>query len=514
MSSVSNNKRIAKNTLVLYIRMLFTMAVSLYTSRVVLATLGISDYGIYNVVGGIVVMFGFLNNSMSSATQRYITFALGKNDTEKLKKTFTTALQIHTLIAAIVVILSETIGLWFLYNKMQIPQDRMTAAFWVLQCSIISTAIMIVSVPYNSGIIAHEKMSAFAYISIVEVVLKLIIVYLLTIFPVDKLVLYAFLLLAVQILIRFCYTIYCHHHFEETTYQHVWDRGLFKEMTNFAGWSIFGNLSAILFTEGLNMLLNVFFGPFVNAARGIACQVQGAIQQFVGNFQTALNPQITKTYAQGDLASMHQLMYRSARFSFFMLFILALPVLFETHFILKLWLKDVPPDTVVFLRIMICTSLIYTIANPMVIANQATGKVKKYQMVCGSILLMILPISYILLRIGCPAYTVFIVHFGIEFTAQIARMIMLRPLINIGIHDYIRNIYAKISLVVVVATIIPGVIYFNLDDTIARFFIVCLISALSVVITAYTLGLTRHERQFVTQKVISVVKRLNDQHNS
>lgn len=377
-----NNKRIAKNTLLLYFRMLFMMAVSLFTSRVVLNTLGVEDYGIYNVVGGIVAMFGFINGSMSSATQRYITFALGKGDKNRLQTVFSTTLQIHTLIAGVIVLLGETIGLWFLYNKMQIPADRMDAAFWVLQCSIIAAVVMIISVPYNADIVAHEKMSAFAYISILEVVLKLAIVYMLLVFSFDKLVLYAFLLLAIQILIRFCYSYYCNKHFEETKYKHVWDKALFKEMTGFAGWSMFGNLAAVLFGQGLNMLLNVFFGPVVNAARGIAVQVQNAVQQFVLNFQMALNPQITKTYAQGEMQEMHKLMYRSARFSFFLLFFLSLPVLFETKFILTVWLKIVPDNTVVFLRIMLCTSLIYTLSNPLIIANQATGKVRKYQAEC------------------------------------------------------------------------------------------------------------------------------------
>lgn len=318
----ANSKRIAKNTLLLYFRMLFMMAVSLFTSRVILNTLGVEDYGINNVVGGIVAMFGFINSSMTSATQRYITFALGKGEKERLKTVFSTSLQIHSLIALLIVLLGETIGMWFLYNKMQIPSDRMEAAFWVLQCSIVSTVVMIISVPYNAAIIAHEKMSAFAYISVLEVVLKLLIVYILVVFSVDKLILYAFLFLGIQIFIRFCYSIYCNRHFKETKYRHVWDKALFKEMTGFAAWSLFGNLSAVLFTQGLNMLLNVFFGPAVNAARGVAVQVQHAIQQFVGNFQMALNPQITKNYAKGEMQEMYNLMYRSARFSFYLLFFL------------------------------------------------------------------------------------------------------------------------------------------------------------------------------------------------
>lgn len=504
----ANNKRIAKNTLVLYFRMLFMMAVSLFTSRVILNTLGVEDYGIYNVVGGVVAMFGFINGSMSSATQRYITFAIGKNDEKKLQTVFSTTLQIHTLISILIVILGETVGLWFLYNKMQIPADRMDAAFWVLQCSIIAMVAMIVSVPYNAAIIAHEKMSAFAYISVLEVVLKLLIVYMLVIFSIDKLILYAFLFLAIQLFIRCCYSYYCNKHFKETKYHRVWDKTLFKEMTGFAGWSMFGNLSAVLFTQGLNMLLNVFFGPVVNSARAIAVQVQSAIQQFVGNFQMALNPQITKAYAQNEMQEMHKLMYRSARFSFFLLFFLSLPVLFETDFILTIWLKIVPENTVTFLRIMISTSLIYTIANPMIVANQATGKVKKYQAVCGTILLMILPVSYILLRLGFPAYSVFIAHFTMEGIAQLARMIMLRPLIGIGIMGYIRNIYSKVLVVVASSITLPMLAYLNMEDGILRFFVVCILCALSVSTFAYTLGMSRHERIFVSEKIKVVINNL------
>ncbi len=504
-----NNKRIAKNTLVLYLRMLFMMGISLYTSRVVLNTLGVEDYGIYNVVGGIVAMFGFINGSMSSATQRYITFALGKGDKQRLSTIFSTTLQIHALIAGIIVLLGETIGVWFLYNKMQIPPDRLDAAFWVLQSSIVSALISIISVPYNADIVAHEKMSAFAYISILEAVLKLAIVYMLLLFPIDKMVLYAFLTLAVQIFMRFCYSIYCNRHFEEAKYRHVWDKALFKEMTNFAGWSMFGNLSAVFFGQGLNMLLNVFFGPVVNAARGVAVQVQGTVEQFVGNFQMALNPQITKNYAKGEMEEMHKLMFRSARFSFFLLFCLSLPVLFETELILRVWLKTVPENTVTFLRIMICTSLIYTCANPMVVANQATGKVKKYQAVCGTTLIMILPISYVLLKLGLPAYSVFIVHFIMECVCQLARMTMLRPLIGLRIRDYFTHVYSKVFIVVALSAILPAVVYNMMDDTVLRFFVVGILCVLSVSLAAYTLGLTSNERVFVRAKALSVLHKFS-----
>lgn len=503
----SDNKRIAKNTILLYARMLFMMAISLYTSRIVLNTLGVEDYGIYSVVGGVVAMFGFINSSMASATQRYITFALGKGDEKWLQTIFSTTLQIHALISILVIVLGETIGLWFLYNKMQIPLDRMDAAFWVLQCSIATSAVMVISVPYNADIIAHEKMSAFAYISIIEAVLKLVVVYLLVLFSADKLILYAILLLTIQILIRFCYSVYCSWHFKESKYRHVWNKALFKEMTDFAGWSLFGNLSGTLFTQGLNMLLNVFFGTVVNAARAVAVQVQSAILVFVTNFQMALNPQITKTYAKGELLDMHKLIYRSARFSFYLLFLLSLPILFETDFILTLWLKVVPENSVTFLRIMICTSLIYAIANPMMVANRATGKVRKYQAVCGSILLLILPISWLLLELGCPAYSVFIVHFVIESVTQVARMIMLRPLIKLGIMDYVRNIYLPILYVIISSTLIPAYAHFSISDDILRFFIVGILCMISVATCVYCIGLSKGERIFLKSKMIAFINR-------
>ena len=496
-NNAENNKRIAKNTLLLYIRMLFLMCITLYTSRVVLNTLGVIDYGIYNVVGGIVSMFGFINTSMAAATQRYITFAIGKNDTPLLQKTFSTALQIHVLIAIIIVILSETVGLWFLYNKLQIPPERMDAAFWILQFSIIDAFVMIISVPYNADIIAHERMSAFAYISVLEGILKLAIVFVLLLYKCDKLILYAFLLLVVQLIIRFCYSTYCNRHFFETKYKNTWDKKLFGNLVSFAGWSIWGNLAAIIMGQGLNFLLNIFFGPIANTARGIALQVQSAVQQFVSNFQMALNPQITKTYAQGEMSEMHNLMFRSARFSFYLLFLLSLPILFETKFVLTIWLKIVPEYTVTFLRLMICISLLYTLANPMVIANQATGKVKKYQAVCGSTLILILPISYLCLRMGFPAYSVFIVNLIMECICQLLRMIMLRNLIDLKLREYFINIYSRVIMVIIGSTIIPFILYNYLAESILRFLIICLTSAVSVITISYLLGMTNNEKAFV-----------------
>ena len=507
MSDTSSaNKRIAKNTLVLYVRMLFTMGISLFTSRVILQTLGVEDYGISSVVGGVISMFTFINAAMVSSTQRYLNFELVRGDANQLRSVFSTSLQIHALIALAIIVLSETVGLWFLNEKLVIPEARMTAAMWVYQCSILSCAVSIMSTPYNAVIVAHEKMSAFAYISILDVSLKLLVVYLLVVLPFDKLIILAILNLLVQLFIRYIYTLYCHRHFPESYFQFRFNKTLFKEMFGFAGWSFWGNLAAILYTQGLNMMLNIFFGPIVNAARGIAVQVQSAVQQFVGGFQTALNPQITKNYASNNLPQMHSLMFRSARFSFLLLFFLSLPVLMETNFILTLWLKTVPDDAVIFTQIMICISLIYTTANPCIIANQATGKVKIYQMVVGGILLLILPISYVVLKLGAPAYSVFIVHFCIESLAQFSRMYMLRKLINLPMWQYMKNIYIPIVSTVVIAIILPLVVRMQVAEGWLRFLAVGFTCVLSVGASSYFIGFTKQERVFFLDKSLRLLR--------
>lgn len=509
MSDTSSaNKRIAKNTLVLYVRMLFTMGISLFTSRVILQTLGVEDYGISSVVGGVISMFTFINAAMVSSTQRYLNFELVRGDANQLRSVFSTSLQIHALIALAIIVLSETVGLWFLNEKLVIPEARMNAAMWVYQCSILSCAVSIMSTPYNAVIVAHEKMSAFAYISILDVSLKLLVVYLLVVLPFDKLIILAILNLLVQLFIRYIYTLYCHRHFPESYFQFWFNKTLFKEMFGFAGWSFWGNLAAILYTQGLNMMLNIFFGPIVNAARGIAVQVQSAVQQFVGGFQTALNPQITKNYASNNLPQMHSLMFRSARFSFLLLFFLSLPVLMETNFILTLWLKTVPDDAVVFTQIMICISLIYTTANPCIIANQATGKVKIYQMVVGGILLLILPISYVVLKLGAPAYSVFIVHFCIESLAQFSRMYMLRNLIHLPLWQYMKNIYIPIVSTVAIAIILPLVVRMQVAEGWLRFLAVGFTCVLSVGASSYFIGFTKQERVFFLDKSLRLLRNM------
>lgn len=313
-----NNKRIAKNTLLLYFRMLFMMVVSLYTSRVILNALGVEDFGIYNVVGGVVAMFTVISGSLSAAISRFITYELGKGDQSKLNRIFSASVTIQLLLSLIIVVLIESVGVWFLNAKMTIPEDRMTAANWVLQFSIITFVINLISVPYNAAIIAHEKMSAFAYISILEALCKLAIAFLIMCSPIDKLIYYAVLMCIVAVIVRLTYGHYCKKHFSECTYHFLWDKELLSKMFSFAGWQFFGTGSYMLMTQGVNILLNFFFGPVVNAARGIAVQVDGIIQQFVNNFTTAINPQITKSYAGDNKAYMFLLIYTGAKYSYFL----------------------------------------------------------------------------------------------------------------------------------------------------------------------------------------------------
>lgn len=500
-NTTENNKRIAKNTLLLYIRMLFMMSVSLYTSRVVLNVLGVEDFGIYNVVGGIVAMFGFLNAAMSSSTQRYITFELGRKDFNQLSKVFSTSISIHTFISIIIFILAETIGLWFLYNKMTIPIERMNAALWVYQGAITSTIVLIMSVPYNATIIAHEKMSAFAYISVLEVVLKLLIVYLLLIGNFDKLKLYAVLMLTIQIVIRFIYGNYCKRHFAETKFHLCKDWSLFKNMLAFAGWNLWGNCAAITFTQGLNILLNIFFGPAINAARGIAVQVQGAVTQFSYNFQTALNPQITKSYATGDYSYMHKLIFRSSKFTFFLLLLLSMPILLETETILTLWLKNVPEHTINFLRIILCITIIDATANPLMISASATGHVKRYQSIVGGTLLAILPTSYIVLKLGGNAESVFIIHLAFCILAFIIRLLIIGPLIKLSYKQYFQTVILKCLVVLIVALILPIILKFIVNTSLLDSIIICLSSILSILLSIYFIGLDKNEKIYINQKI-------------
>ena len=472
-----NNKRIAKNTLLLYVRMLFTMAVSLFTSRVILNTLGVEDYGINNVVGGIVTMFSVLSGSLSSSISRFITFELGKGNIERLKTIFSTGVNIQLGMSVLIIIIAEAVGIWFLNTKMNIPTDRMVAANWVFQCAILTFVLNLLSVPYNAAIIAHEKMSAFAYISVVEVSLKLIIVYMLMISPFDRLETYAVLLLLVGAVIRFIYGYYCKRHFEECTYHFVFDKPVLKEMTGFAGWNFLGNGAYMLNTQGVNILMNLYFGVAVNAARGIATQVDAALKQFVNNFTTAVNPQITKSYAQGDLDYMHKLVCRSAKFSAFLMMFFAVPIILETNTILTIWLKTVPDYAVIFLQWIIISSFMDTVlANSLVTSMFATGKIKRYQIIVTTVGCLVFPLSWIAFKLGFEPQVGYILYFIIYTILLFVRLYLLKDMVKLPVMMYIREVLYKLAPIIVVGFAIPGILILTMDAGWLRLILVCLLS--------------------------------------
>jgi len=505
-----NNKQIAKNTLLLYFRMLLMIVINLYTSRVILQVLGVEDFGINNVVGGIITMLGFLTGSLAGASSRYITYDLGKGNMMIMKKTFGNILSIHLLLSVITIIIGETIGLWFMTTQLQIPDSRETAAFWVYQFSIVSFVLSVISVPYTASIIAHEKMSAFAYISIADAVLKLAIVYLLLVIPYDKLIVYAALFCCIQIFDRIIYSIYCRKHFEETRGGLCFDRKLFKEIFTFAGWTMNGSLAVIGYTQGINVLLNIFFGPAVNAARGIAVQVQNVTRQFCTNFQMALNPQLTKSYAIGNYSNMHQLLRVSSKFSFYLMLLISLPLMLEAPLILKWWLGVVPDHSVSFLRLILCVGIMLALSNPLIVSVQATGNLKKFQLIEGSMLLSIVPIAYILLKLfHIPPEYVFIIHLIIEICTQYARVRIVLPLINMPLRDYAVNVFIPIIKVCVLSSIVPLCTYYYLNENILSFLIVCCVAICSVLTITYFIGCTKSEQLFIKNKFTFVLQKMN-----
>lgn len=492
----------------LYIRMLFSMVVSLYTARIVINTLGIEDYGIYNVVGGVVTMFGFLSASMTSATQRFLNFELGKGNFLQLRRVFSMSLNIHFVIAIAIFVLAETIGLWFLNTQLTIPAERMLAANWVYQFSIFSFIININTVPYNAAIIAHERMTVYAYLGILEVLLKLVIVFLLQWFGNDKLTFYAFLLFAVTLFTRVLYILYSLKKFPETKYFFFWDSDLFKTLMSFSGWNLWGNMAAVSFNQGVNILLNIFFGPPVNAARGIAYSIKGAVSGFVQNFQIALNPQIVKSFAGGDLRYMHQLIFQGAKYSFFLLFILTLPVLLETEMILKLWLKIVPDYAVIFTRLVLINILIDSVSGPLMTAAQASGKIKLYQTVVGGLLLLILPVSYLFLKLGFPPQATLYISITVSVIALYIRLLILRNLVEIKVKDFFQKVLVKSFIVGGFSILIPLFFCFQIDDSIIRFFVVIFSAIISALISIVLLGLNQNEKTFIFQALNNARKRL------
>ena len=506
-SHAENTKRIAKNTLMLYVRMLFSMLVSLYTSRVVLNTLGVEDYGIYNVVGGFVAMFSLISNSLSASVSRFLTFELGRGDMERLKETFSTSLMIHLALAGIVFILAESIGIWFLNTQMTIPEERLYAANWVFQASIISFMFGLCSVPYNASISSHERMTAFAYIGILDVVLRLLIVLFIAYAPFqfDRLIVYSLLLVAVWISLQCVYLWYCRKNFEECRqFRLHFNRKYLKDISGFAGWNFIGSSSALLKNQGVNLLLNIFIGPIVNAACGIAAQVNGAICAFANNFMTAVNPQLTKSYASGDKEYMFSLSERSTRFSFYIILILAVPIMLEADFVLTLWLKQFPEHTVNFVRLVFLLTLCEVLSSTLITIQLATGKIRNYQIAVGGMQMMNFPLSYLCLQFGTPPEATYCVAIFVSLACLILRLYFLRGMVGLSITRYLHNVCLNVMLVTIAAVIIPALVHYNMLYGWERFVSVAIISIVCVSMSAYFLGCSPSERHFIYNKALAL----------
>lgn len=502
MSDISeNNKRIAKNTIVLYIRMIVMMLISFYTTRVILNALGVDNYGINNVVGSLVSMFSLISGSLAGSTSRFITFGLGKDDKEELRKTFITSVNINIILAIIVVIAIETIGVWFLNNKMVIPTDRLYAANWVLQCSVVSFAIGLLSVPYNASIIAHEKMSAFAYMTIFDAVAKLCIAIAIDYYNGDKLILFAIISLIPTIISQIIYYIYCKRNFEECRYRLEWNNNIFKRIGSFALWNFIGCTAGLMKDQGVNIAINLFCGPTINAARGVAMQINGVISRFITNFTTALNPQIIKEYAANNLERMHNLVFKGTRFSYYLFMLISIPVFLEVEKILQIWLDLVPEHTVLFARLVLILSLAEIISQTLITAQSASGKIRNYQIVVGGILLLNFPISYILLKNGIFPEVTIVVAIIISQICLLARLLFLKNMIKLPIRKFINKVYLNVIIVTIVSFIPPYITYTILQENNYRIIPVFMVSVISSVITIYFIGCNKQERLLVSSQI-------------
>ncbi len=501
--NANKTKRIARNTLMLYVRMLVLMLVGLYTSRVVLEALGEDDFGIYNVVGGVVAMFTIMSGALNSAVQRFITFEMGRKEGD-LNKVYSTAVTIQLILALVVVIVAEPVGIWFIGNEMTIDPSRIPAAKVVLHFSLLAFVVNLMSVPQMASITAHEKMSAYAWIGLLDGFLRLMVAFLIMKSPIDRLVYYAALMAGVVLAVRAAYGIYCRRNFPECRYRPVFDKALIKEMFSFAGWNFIGVSSGVLRDHGGNILVNVFSsGTEVNAARGVAFQLNNAIQGFVTNFMTAVNPQITKSYASGDKAYLFPLLRRSSRMSFYLLLVIALPVMFNTEYLLGLWLKSVPGHTALFARLFLVFALSESISNPLITAMLATGNIRNYQIFVGGIQLMNLPVSYLCLKLGAIPEVTVVVAIVISQICFFVRLAMLRGMMGLDVWKYIHDVYLKVWMVVAVALIVPLLVCGLMPADFPGFCLSVSVCVLSACLSAIFVGCSGDERR----GILSMIRR-------
>ena len=508
---IGNKKRIAKNTIMLWLRMLLSVVVSIYTSRVVLQTLGVEDYGIYGVVGGVVAMFGFLNAAMAGATSRFLTYEMGQGNDVRLKETFSSALIIHIGLALAVLVLAETVGLWFLSNKLVIPESRMFAAHCVYQFTIISMMVGFTQVPYTATIIAHEKMDIYAYIELANVGLKLGIVYLLVIGDFDKLILYGFLVMLVSVFIALISRVYCVHKFEEAHFHWMWRPQIMRPMLSFSGWDLYGNMSVSARDQGITFLQNIFFGSKVNAAAGVAMTVQGTLTGFAFNIITAFRPQIIKLYAAGDKDGLCNMMATAMKLSVAFVFIISLPLYWELQYILKVWLGNVPDYTTEFLRIMLLYTPLQMMTNMLNVPIHATGNIKRLSIMSGSIIWMTLIPIHICFKLGASpasAYIIMVLSYALVMGSNYLIIRNQVGLKGMG-HIIMRIILSNLTCVAIVSCLL-FLQQQLLHPSFARLTLACIVSTLSYATTFYALFLTNQERKqvkrLVTNKLHYLIK--------
>lgn len=498
-----DTKRIAKNTLLLYVRMLLGMLVSLYTSRVVLQTLGVEDYGIYNVVGGIVAMVGFLNASMSGATSRFLTYALGQGDFIEMRETFSTALIIHVGIALFVFLFSETIGLWFLINKLVIPDERIWAVHIVYQLSILSAMIGITQVPYNSCIIAHEKMDVYAYVEVLNVLLKLLLVFILIYIGTDKLICYSILMFISSALIAFIYRWYCLRNYVESHFCFVWKKSKLKPMLSFSGWDLYGNASVILRQQGVNIIQNMFFGPVVNAANGITATINSVSMSFIGNVLTAFRPQIIKSYSSGSMDNMFYLMIWAVKICLTLFFLIIIPLISEMPFVLQLWLHDVPMYTVDFCRIILLTSCFTTVTSILNIGIHASGKMFLISFLSGTLIWIATPIIYFLLKNGFPPLTAYVCNGVVSVFVLITNLFILKHNINsFPICEFLLSGVLKSLFIGIILMISVLCIHFCVSFGWIRLLLTIAVSLFECAFLSYIVLLDSKSRSIVKNKII------------
>lgn len=483
--------------------MLLVMLITFFTSRIILEVLGVTDYGVYNVVGGIVTIMSFLNGALASSSSRFLTYELGRGNSDKLLKTFSASLTLHIGVATLVFVLGETLGLWFFYEKMVIPDERLNAAFWVYQFSIITTMVNFTQIPYNASIIAHEDMSIYAYVGLYEAVSKLLIVYLLYISPIDRLIFYSLLLMVNGICIQMYYRYYTRR-YTECRLTIVKDRQIYKTLLSYSGWELFGGMAVVSQSQGINILLNIFFGPATNAARGIAVQIQSTLSIFVNNFITAVRPQVVKSYASKNTTEMINLTFQTAKFSFLLILMLTIPVCFEMNFILKLWLGDnVPEQTYIFGLIIVLTCLMQTFHSASLMSYHAIGKIKYGNIIGGSLMISALPISYIFYKLGYPAYTSFIIIFIVNSFQAIIGWIIIHKYVCYSYIQLIKDVYMPCSIIFILACIPSFIMNRYINESWFRLLCMCLYSLIMVPLSSYIIVLNQYERKHIMQFIKS-----------